>query len=71
MMVGGTHEGRTSKRDAKDGLGMFYSLLRIHVNRGDVCFVSPCVCSVKSKMLKSPNWFLSYFRSVTGSSDVG
>ena len=41
MMVGGTHEGRTSKRDAKVGLGMFYSLLRIHFKSADVCFVSP------------------------------
>jgi len=50
MMVGGTHEGRTSKRDAKVDLGMFNSLLRIHIMHVNICFVFPCVCPGKSKM---------------------
>ncbi len=54
MMVGGNHEGRASKRDAKDGLGIFYSLLRIYFKRADVCFETPGVCSVISKVLKPP-----------------
>ncbi len=41
IMVGGTHEGRTSNRDAKVDLGMLYSLLRVHFKCVDVCFVSP------------------------------
>jgi hypothetical protein len=50
MMVGGTHEGRSSKRDVKVDLGIYNSLLRIHFKRVNVCFVFPCVWLVRSKM---------------------
>jgi len=50
IMVGKNHGGRNSKRDVMVDLGMFYSLLRIHIMHVNICFVFPCVCPGKSKM---------------------